>query len=70
MKNLFLIVSLAALTGCGCAYNGVKTPLQRGDSIIFDTADRANAFRTVSGNDAANGGRVVAITAPTVVFTE
>jgi len=70
MKNLLLIVTLSLLTGCGCAYNGVKTPLQRGDSIIFSTAERANEFRNVSGNDATNGGRVVAITSPTVVFTE
>lgn len=71
MKQFAFFCLLTVCVGfSGCTYTGAKTALQPGDSIIFTTGDRANEFRAVSGNDAQNAGRVVAITRPAVVVTE
>ena len=55
------------LSGC---YSPREYPLQPGEKIIFRDATRANQYRGLSGNDAANGGSVVEITRPTRITCE
>ncbi len=61
MKSLACI-ALFALAGCA---SHLEYPLQPADKIIFTTPERAQAFRTFSGNDMNHTGSVVEITAPT-----
>lgn len=68
MKHIILFIVMAAcVTGC---YAPRKYPLQRGDKLILTTPERAAAFRTYTGNDPFNAGRVVEITRPTNVLCE
>lgn len=64
MKTLLSILCCVVAVGCGCSTTQ-RMPLQPGESVIFQDADRANHFRQVSANDPTNLGRVVRITQPT-----
>ena len=68
MKRIISLVVLLSVV-CGlaacCGPSGVRYPLQPGEKIIFESAERAAEFRRISGNDfnplSTNTGRVVKI---------
>lgn len=69
-SRIILLVALAAtLAGC-VTYRGVQTPLKPGEKVIFNTRERADEFRRISGNDAGHTNRIVEITRPTTLSTE
>ena len=68
MKILMITLCASALIGCGCKTTGTYSfPLEREEKVYFNTQERANEFRALSGNEPTNpvGGKVVRITEPT-----
>jgi len=73
MKTILALTLAIAFTGCTSGHLGTRTPLQRGDLIMFKGADgtlRANKFRVATMNDLTHRGSVVEITRPTTIVTE
>ena len=70
---LLLILLLISVPACSPRYQGVRTPLQPGDCIIFkgtNATERANTYRGHSLNDLNHRSTVVEITRPTTLVNE
>lgn len=67
LRSAIVVVALAM---AGCAYQARTFPLQPGEKVIFQSADRANAYRILSGNDRGQTNRVVKITRPCELTAE
>lgn len=67
MKTILAITAACLLVGCETGCQSARYPLQPGESIMFESSERAAEFREVSGNDQTNTGRTVEITAPTMI---
>jgi hypothetical protein len=63
MKRILILMWAASVLAIsGCATKEATFPLKTGEKIVFSSADRANAFRTWTGNDVVRTGRVVEVT--------
>lgn len=71
-KYVYLLVLAGLLSGCsGCASRGARYPLQPGEKIIFESAERAEEFRRISGNEfnplVSRTNRIVKIEGVTII---
>jgi hypothetical protein len=69
MKKTMGIMGVMGLMLTGC-YAPATYPLQPGERIVFESQERANEYRTKSGNDQAGTNAVVEITRPCAVTCE
>jgi len=65
MRYLFLTILAVAITGCAGCKTTSKMPLQPGESVWFESKERADEFRAASGQNQDHTSRVVVIDQPT-----